>query len=553
MASEAIGRGLGALIERLAGPQGATGQPEPAPKAAETPADRVDRRIYGIVVHGIGDQKPGSTLKHVVNEFLPLVHLFDPHAGIDAKPDDDPGTAEVRIRFTEDGKRSELYFREAWWARAFEPPPLGAILTSIPKLLLNLAKQRKESASSLASRFIWLLFMVVRLLLSDVVAVAISLVAIPLALVAGLLAIVPPIRALPASVGAGHRWLSRRAVRGEQAVVEIAVMLAAPLLFLFLIVPLRFLSTVIPTDSLPGTLVTLQKMVVSIITNDLGDMWTYLRKPWEASQIRTRFETRFREVVGEIQADKAQIDALVIIGHSMGTVVAFEALTGHRISELIESNFGGESKPKLLFVSVGSALNLAWDVSDIEDRGRFFRAVSPALEWLNVWASSDPVPRGDLRIPGVVEAMPARYDSLAVVNQMDMFSDHTSYWNNAEQVMAPILDRATLGRHHELLQLDRRARENRVSVLAACKAIAWLAAPIVVAMFAALHGGDWAVSLVPSLLHGNGVEQKWWYDYLLKPAIWAIAAGVIAALFYTVVIKIAWDTWDGWVKYRPAR
>lgn len=92
-----------------------------------------------------------------------------------------------------------------------------------------------------------------------------------------------------------------------------------------------------------------------------------------------------------------------------------------------------------------------------------------------------------------------------------------------------------------------------MSVLAACKAIAWLAAPIVVAMFAALHGGDWAVSLVPSLLHGNGVEQKWWYDYLLKPAIWAIAAGVIAALFYTVVIKIAWDTWDGWVKYRPAR
>ena len=62
----------------------------PAPKEARAPGDGVSRRIYGIVVHGIGDQKPGATLKHVVNEFLPLVHLIDPHAGIDAKPDDDP-------------------------------------------------------------------------------------------------------------------------------------------------------------------------------------------------------------------------------------------------------------------------------------------------------------------------------------------------------------------------------------------------------------------------------------------------------------------------------
>ena len=134
-----------------------------------------------------------------------------------------------------------------------------------------------------------------------------------------------------------------------------------------------------------------------------------------------------------------------------------------------------------------------------------------------------------------------------VHNQMDMLSEHTAYWNNAEQVLAPILDRVTDGAFQEQLQLNDDARAHRVSVLAACKALAWLLVPALCALML------WQGYETPGLQFLLSLNEKdpWWETYLLKPIAMAIINSIVVMAVYSTVIKWLWDSWDRKVKYTP--
>src|SRR5690606_29736719 len=110
------------------------------------------------------------------------------------------------------------------------------------------------------------------------------------------------------------------------------------------------------------------------------------------------------------------------------------------------------------------------------------------IEWHDFWSELDPVPRGKLIPPAPLPGPLASHD---VVNQMDVFSDHTAYWNNAEEVVAPLLDLATDHHFDEKLCLNNAARRIRVHVLAAFKGLAWIMAPVTAVAVAASGGADW--------------------------------------------------------------
>jgi hypothetical protein len=171
-----------------------------------------------------------------------------------------------------------------------------------------------------------------------------------------------------------------------------------------LLIVLWIVEAILPKDSLPSWIKNPHRLLVNILTNDLGDMWVYMRRPWDAARIRVRFEERFGQAIeildAELKAKETRIAAaaaeaakqaasspevvlaaqeraappdvqcLFVIAHSMGSVVAFEALTGRRMIQQIQDRLFAQGKP-LHFFSIGSALNDAWDMVGTSERFRF--------------------------------------------------------------------------------------------------------------------------------------------------------------------------------------
>ena len=481
-------------------------QSQAAARARPLQRPGVDHKLLGLVVHGIGEQAIGSTLKHFANGFLPLIRArIDPEASIAAKPLDEGDPAEVRIWFRKKAENEnandevyEIRFFEVWWAQAFDPPSLGGFISGLLGFFSTWLRRGDRHAP------IW------------------------------------------------PHWRYWGWAVFQRIVVDVAIVLVSPLLVLLLLVLWLVESAGPLTRFLPGWLAAAHRTLVNIATRHLGDMWVYLRQPWEASRIRVRFEERLHELIELVENDpeKEKVDAVFVIAHSMGAVVAYEALTGRRTTDLLQRKFQAQGQPTFHFVSVGSALNSAWDVVPDRERFRFYREFAPAVQWLNLWSGPDPVARGALRLPTIKDAQwqrggPASFEDRGVVNQMDIFSDHSAYWNNAEQVIAPILDAVTQRQLQGYLQLNVKARERRVSVLGALKAFGWLVFPVVFAIMLATGAGQWISDWTEAAFLAGNPWQRF-----LAPLLWAAIAAAGVVLLYSSLIKWLWDLWDRAVKYR---
>jgi hypothetical protein len=504
----------------------------------------IDHRVLGLAIHGIGQQKLGTTLKYVLSEMLPLVRQIDRGAGVSARPLDEGDPAEVVIRFRGTSTKTskvegyELKFKEVWWANTFEPPAVTEMVFSMPALATRLAQRPGAGPLQAMTSLIWVS---IRRILSDVAQVLLAvLLAVP-ALVATLLSLSTEQR-----LGSARRWFLLRAAHGQTAIAEIVVVLASPFVLVLVLMPLRVIEFVIPSNLRPEGLAKFRLMLIKIFTEHFGDMWLYLYRPWEASRIRYRLEERFREIVEEVRNPNAEgkVECVMVIAHSMGAVVTYEALTGRRISDLIDQNFGGDGQPKLYLVTVGAGLNLAWRLVPEAEEGRLIRPLSTVASWHDFWTEFDPVPRGKLNLPASLASL---FEDHKVVNQVDVFSDHTAYWNNAEEVLAPLLDLATDHHFREALNLNKAARENRVYVLSGFKGLAWLAAPLTAAAVALGGGADLLTDQIVNVLGVSGDVPS------ALGALGAAGAGAAAVVIvYSTLIKWRWNLWDRRVKYQPA-
>jgi hypothetical protein len=531
--SEAPAQGLSTIVRTLGETQALV-----QGRAQALSRPRVDRTCIGIVVHGIGEQPVGFTLKTIVSEFLRLLRgtAIDRDASIAATPLDEGDPHEVKLWFKAVDKRDEkeyvyeLRFIEVWWAKGFQPIGVGRfVLISLGVLWGYTKRVWQKRAGFFSDIQYW-----------------------------------------------GPALWQRVLVQPLIPTLAIAALLV--------LIIVRVIQIVIPKDKVPQVIATATNILVNATTMSLGDMWQYMTESWESSRIRVRFEERFRQVVELAdQASEARshwerlsakdkratdelpvVESIFVIGHSMGSAVAYEALTGRRMTALLKQRFD-DNKVGLQFISVGSALNRAWDLIPKEEKFRFHRQISPHVHWLNLWSGPDPVARGPLGGPVLDENSDPEWnrdrvgpngkqkvadEDLMVINQSDMFSDHSAYWNNAEEVIAPILDKITNGAFHTRLTLKKTSRRSRVSVLAMLKAVALLVVPVV-GFLSAITGVD--TSVIDFLVQDAfGLKPDWLKKEYLSPLVVSTVAGILAAFLYSTIVKWLWDKWDEAVKYRPA-
>jgi hypothetical protein len=253
-------------------------------------------------------------------------------------------------------------------------------------------------------------------------------------------------------VGRGSRPVGRSDPGWMGALIEflstaallVAYLAALPLAYL--VVGLLWLVTLIPIPALRETVFV--KFIEPFLVTGLGDFRTYLEDEVQALHIRERLAEDIRWLV-----EKAGCADLVVVAHSHGTVVAFDALTSGRLPYL-------EKVRK--FITVGAALNNAWKLYPAA--ARLGGTLPSHIFWLDVWSYYDPVPGGQLvragtrplvnptdavmnemrwrekyvhpeRNPGSMtpptSAMPRE-----TTNGLNVLSDHDGYWRNPEQFLS---------------------------------------------------------------------------------------------------------------------
>lgn len=408
------------------------------------------RKILGLVVHGVGEQTAGSTLRSVVNGFYPLIRKrIDENAGIDVRPRDDKELPQVRISFRKWAKEEdkgktdkphdsfELVVREVHWAQAFVPPSFGGLASGLVLLLTTWLRRVDAAGRTGLARFVWFMRLLGARLLRNVIVVATMIVLLPVFVPVSLLALIGGWTGWAVRPWRWWRWMVSTYAGFQPAVVETAIVVASPLIIAIYIILVLLESLGPLRDLLPGWVGKVRQKIVSIGTSYLGDVWAYAGQPWEASQIRTRFEQRFYLLLDEEDKDPPA-DAMFVIAHSLGCPVSYEGLSGRRMSETIVEKFG-QRRRLLYYFTVGSAIPALWRVVPESEQGRLYRKLPSGVEWHDFFSRYDPV-RNDI-ICGTGEPPHAASTPVEhpVVNQMDLFAEHNAYWNNAEQVLAPIL------------------------------------------------------------------------------------------------------------------
>lgn len=569
-----VGGGTGQSASPVEAPPSAA----PAPVEAGPTLDDGPRRVGVVFVHGIGTQKPSETF---LDWSAPIVEILADWR----RATGDPGDPVVRCEFSFSGA-SQPYLElgipahgdrvatrwvltEAWWAADLRAPSLGAVVDYLSRRLGRViagiaqgyrgresvwrarrAEARADmgpasTALELTRRWAW----IDRLDRFQARAFSLGL------LVTGLTAI------------------------GTLALVGWGLLRRIP------IDPIRSFAEA--------------RIIDSFLVDWFGDLPVLLDDPVQSANVRAR-------VAGSIDALRADgCDAIVLVAHSGGAIVAYETL--------LDPAFSDRAVDTL--ITHGQGLALAWRLAegpagDELARGDRLlgdlRASRPNLRWVDVWSSYDPAPAGPL--PTTVAGAPIELadpplpwpderppgepqlvESRPVTNRMNILRDHGAYWDNEEGFVGVVLrhvdaarrplERARFYSDGAVRAIRIERRRQRVAVLAAwdwlCSLLGAAGIVVGVALDAGArfrNGGD-AVSAAWNVVPGHeivsgpidaggrfvgSIATAFGLDVLaagLAP-IGSLLVGVALAvgLFYLLAGQGngRWDTWD-LVERRAAR
>jgi hypothetical protein len=255
-----------------------------------------------------------------------------------------------------------------------------------------------------------------------------------------------------------------------------------------------------------------RRMIDSFLVDWFGDLPVLLDEPVQSANVRARLARSVQRLVDD------GCEAIVIVAHSGGALVTFETLLDPAYEKL--------KVDKL--VTLGQGLGLAWrlaadpGVAEITPGHRLvgnLARVRPGLRWVDVWASYDPAPAGPLPARGGIvadaseraaagtvtavatgdatdvpwlmqapvtlpgEPVPAlppatiMVESRPITNEMNVLTDHGTYWANPEGFLIPLVRHLDAARgdagasrfYRDRADRTRRIvwRRQRVSTLAA--------------------------------------------------------------------------------------
>ncbi len=409
--------------------------------------------IHGVViVHGIGDQRPGDTLADFSKALCDtLINCaVDSSNGrippvIQLKSDFSGSPPSVTMRITSpDGKEKTTWVcQEAYWNDAFPASPptkvlwwgvnqnLGKQLGSLLMMLRDPAnekypterEQEKEAAKVKSGA-------------KDSVSVRLTGSA-----------------KAPVVVNSGF-------------ISGLALVIITPLMYLLLgvIWLLHFVPSIGPLDKIIAWI----RKLDPFVSSSLGDIERYIDHEIWSANARARVEN---VVIRMLQNE--EIKDITIIAHSMGAVVVYDALTeGGNIAEAV-LQLDETSRKKVTFVSVGGAINRVFDMifspdlpkprhrtngeiryNDLQitrplakaitgfDEGKNATALQDKFYWLDIFARRDPIPAGPIGEKIIAKAGidPVRQmKERRVVNKDSLVFDHVAYWENRELVMPRII------------------------------------------------------------------------------------------------------------------
>jgi hypothetical protein len=516
--------------------------PRDADSTASSPVLGPDGEATGrytgvVIIHGIGNQKRNATLAEALNA---LMYWFNHRVGLDLQPegsgriwlttelrdDDDPDApashatldvvapanrdADPSLSADEASTQVWLEFREVWWAESFGLPKVGPALQwarvqfgeQLHHLLLPAGFRLGPAKTARRA---------------------------PAREIAQALTFEPERgtdhRKAPVTADGSMATTAASADAEQQANHRQGPWLAPALLAYDLVQYARkFLQWVILTPLISLLLVLLglvrllaripflQSSLISgatavinyVVLHWVASLQVYLLDYTRSSAMRQRFE---REV--ECFLEDESCERIVVIAHSMGTVISYEGLT----TLLAQPKWRDVPAPKpITYLCLAQALRRVWLLSRT-DPERLHRVLPVGVRWVHFWARYDPVAVGPLdpdalpppppgaspRVQKANKKLRARLadcENVDVVNTDSIFADHTTYWQNIEQVVGPIARELVAG-HPALERLSEQHLAPRAEVLKRRWRVAWRA-------LAALAAGFGLAALLVALDASNG-------------------------------------------------
>lgn len=440
----------------IAKPPDAAATKSPAPDPSLVRACGSPLPHVGIVlVHGIGSQAAGQTLREWVG---PIIDLVGDHRVAMGYPSD-PVIGSFMDRRVGGNRlielelpaahlqppdpelpqpvagRSHWLFTEAWWAAEVASPPFSTMAEwlgprgALRRVLETLIPTGRRAAMAARER---------PFLEPDAVWLSPEEVPpSPTEEAAAVGAAVAPSPPAGSKAGDRLRPLRQSAARAGLTLGGLAVGLTLQAVCAFILViygALRAVERVIPIGPLKDHPLT--RPIDSFMLDWFGDVFVLLGDPAQAAGIRVRLVDAIAEL------NRLQCEQIVVVAHSGGAIVSYMTLSDPRTAT-----------PELRvdrLVTHGEGLNLARRLStaDLSLRDAMVRygplyrdlaTVRPNLIWNDFWASQDPAPVGPIEFPFRVHQ--PQVESSAIWNRLSFQDDHGSYWQNDEEFLVPLLRR----------------------------------------------------------------------------------------------------------------
>jgi hypothetical protein len=203
----------------------------------------------------------------------------------------------------------------------------------------------------------------------------------------------------------------------------------------------------------------LEKALGGLIVS-IGDLLQYVDNEVWASNIRGEFE----EILAPMLAGSEPYDSVTIIAHSMGSAIAYDALS---VNGGVGDKLECPIDRRLTLVTLGQAITRMTDMAESSRtnpaaNGKFRWMIHPKVHcknpqsnfyWLNIYASSDPATGRSLPDSFYDDAGLNTTDNDGSVKQRRVLNletptrDHSAYFRNRELVVPRLIRAINAGNH----------------------------------------------------------------------------------------------------------
>lgn len=294
----------------------------------------------------------------------------------------------------------------------------------------------------------------------------------------------------------------------------------------------------------------------------IGDFYVYLYDDIQAKHVR-------RGVVEAVRwlKTKHRCEHVVVVAHSQGTVVAFDALGRRATSNGLCVHDDLALQDVRALVTVGAALGNAWrkGIGPVPPR-RLTDKLCEHVRWVDAWTAYDFVNGGELKLTESDLDHPMPNDNVGITNWQNMLTDHGAYFDNRDEyvpLLAQIIESPHAWSRSRFWQadgLDRQwvvRRRDRVTTLVGWRLWAMLAFGLAVIRRATegLLPGDGELvrktiadvpalgelaKTIASIFAAAPASLHAGFDFVLAMVVWAGLCGVV----YIAITRVVFDPWS---------